>query len=437
MASRRPLTWALVALLSLGLGVSLSPRAVAGPSFLFGHSLPTNIPNVIKQAEIVQPNGSALPEPTASAYADLDDVVDVNQPASGVNCGTIIPGQCYEYQSIPLNICNTVPERAIWTPQNLVETAFTHVFPGTVSTANRYPNTSPTSNPLPTPCPSPAVGTTNGGVWNPLDASLATYVNAALANAVSFPPGYNLFNDNGFLTGNTMCGSGGSPATSEYGSSVNATGTNACDQPGTGGASVGVDYDSAVGIFESRLNTLVFQNGGFNCCGDPTGCSSVVVGAHGHDPYYANCIDNAYAYHNVFANANGHTRYILLENAVQHKNLTGSGWPIANDVSLGVYVNTVANFVNDPTTTGAKLVDSEYGFGSSGPGDLSGGYAIRTLITALRWLVPNPATGMPDRLLVMYSGVSCSWELGAPGPNVSTRRSVETTGSKASGEIDF
>ncbi|MFY9718694.1 MAG: hypothetical protein WAK16_03535, partial [Candidatus Cybelea sp.] len=43
--------------------------------------------------------------------------------------------------------------------------------------------------------------------------------------------------------------------------------------------------------------------------------------------------------------------------------------------------------------------DIETSYGEGGLGDVSGGYQVRLAALAYRWLVPNPATGIPDRVI--------------------------------------
>jgi hypothetical protein len=51
------------------------------------------------------------------------------------------------------------------------------------------------------------------------------------------------------------------------------------------------------------------------------------------------------------------------------------------------------------------LVDFELGYGPGGIGDMKGSIRVRTLITAMHWLVPNPQTGIPDRVIFKYDRV--------------------------------
>ncbi len=48
-------------------------------------------------------------------------------------------------------------------------------------------------------------------------------------------------------------------------------------------------------------------------------------------------------------------------------------------------------------TPRSSIIETSYG--SGGPGDVTGGYRVRLAALAWRWLVANPATGIPDRVI--------------------------------------
>jgi hypothetical protein len=370
---------------------------------------PAGIPTVIPAAAIVQPQASAVPEPGTTPFQYLFSAVDYNEQtstgdASGA-CNGAAPANCkyYWYQDFALNSCTGSVENTVWTWQNANdETSFSHEYPGGITSANRLPNP---SAPTATPCPSGS-STQTGGYWNPNDAGFATEINTVLA-AAPIPAGWGLFEDTTQMTGQFACGSSGQTTTTEYGIGYHGGITQICNQIATGSSfNVGIDHLSALGVWAARINYPVWMNGTASCCGDPSGCS-VIASGHCHDPYYADLIDDAWAYHNACARANGNLKYLLWENVIMHK-VNGGVWPLAGSGSLIELINSMANVQNDPACNGMNIVDFEYGYGTGGPGDLSGSAAVRTLVAAMHWLVPDPATQIPDRVLYEYLGITCN-----------------------------
>jgi hypothetical protein len=68
-------------------------------------------------------------------------------------------------------------------------------------------------------------------------------------------------------------------------------------------------------------------------------------------------------------------------------------------VTMGI--NTNANLYSHTSggCADTKIVDLETSYGEGGPGDITGGYRVRLESLAWRWLVANPATGRPDRVI--------------------------------------
>ncbi len=64
-------------------------------------------------------------------------------------------------------------------------------------------------------------------------------------------------------------------------------------------------------------------------------------------------------------------------------------------------INTNANLYSHTSDGCAttKIVDVEVSYGMGGRGDVTGGYRVRLAALAWRWLVANPATGIPDRVV--------------------------------------
>lgn len=362
---------------------------------------PLAIPTLLLAAGIIQPAASHQPDPGATFVTTAWAAVDYNQEPLVTGTCTTNASLCYGYESFALNQCNTATEGTVW--GNMTEPMFTHEIGGGITAGNRLPNP---NSPTATPCPSPGPHTTNGGNWNPAGSSLAGIVNTAWAANRST---LKLFEDNSQITGEFQCGSSagaGWITSTEYGMGQQSGNTWRCDLAATNAHAQGIDYDTAVGQFAANLTPHVWFNGLTPCCGNVTGCTKTTSGKC-HDPFYGGGVNNAWAIHNICANAGGQLDYFLAENPLLHK-YNGATWPLANGVTMTWFLNTIANLYKDSSCNGTNIVHFEYGSGTGGPGDLAGGIAVRPLFAAFDWLVANPSTTMPDRVLPEFAGISCA-----------------------------
>lgn len=407
-----------LAIFTLALGFYQVARAQTAPFYgcaSCATAPPSTLPLVIPAAAIVQPSSSALPDPGYTPAQYLFQAYDWNQQQTNPApwCQGVSPANCgaYKYQNFAQNPCVRAPERDVFNSLNASdETGFQHLYGGGITSGNRI--VSP-AFPSPTQCPLQPGGTLNSNVWNPNDFGLASAINTALGNTGSnyFPNGMfvGYFEDDTLSSGFTICGGGSSGAqfSAEFSSGWNSGHTQACNIPGTGPNAIsGVDYLSAMGILASRLNKKVWYNGLFNATGDVGACS-IIVSGHCHNQANPSLVDDAFVTHNICANAGGNNSYLLGENAIMHQ-YNGSTWPIANAQELLYIINSEANFENDSSCGSTKIVDEEYGYGTGGPGDLSGGITIRSIAAALRALVPNPLSGTWDKIIPEFVGITCS-----------------------------
>jgi hypothetical protein len=310
--------------------------------------------------------------------------------------------QVFKYTDMLELYCNTLAESNAytWAIAN-DEAAFTHTYRNLVAGPHRYGF----SNSL--GCGNP----TTAYYMNPGDSRYNAYLyrnDWSNGGQRYFPrppaiPQIGVYEDDTKQDGPFVVGNF-SMVSTEYGSGISPSGfaTHVGDSP----YNAGIDYETALAHFSNGACRAVCLPVAYNdagpCCGDILGCSDISNG-HCHDQYYADFIDDQFNYANLCTSLTGtNFRYLEFENPVLHKNLK-----IADALTLIGLINSFAGFqahVSDGCAK-SKLVDFEYGYGTGGIGDIRGGIAVRSLALALRWLVPNPATGMPDRVIAKYGRI--------------------------------
>jgi hypothetical protein len=134
--------------------------------------------------------------------------------------------------------------------------------------------------------------------------------------------------------------------------------------------------------------------------GSPASCD-IIIANHCHDSFSTGDIDNTLeaAYHNIIvANTDGNIWGFNLEGPFFNHSTSAFCLPVQCDIML----NTFANFQNTESGNNVKLLDLEPGWGtdgSGGAGEPTQGIQTRLFALAAEWLIPDPATGEPDRII--------------------------------------
>ncbi len=270
-------------------------------------------------------------------------------------------------------------------------------------------------------CGSPMPSPTPAYPANPGNASYLSWLSTNAWTTANFPTPYGILEDNFGVSG-YPCG-----VTYEYGSTNNGP----CNMVGDATPSpspTDTDWESALGLFAANTcGTTCFQfaaNGLMPGNGLDTGsCNNIgsgqcwVTGSGG-------VISDADSIANVCANASssGNLRAIEAEEVVFLKGSpepspvpspTPSITPVYAKTQTIVYMlNTISQLVTH-TSDGCKnmvAVDIEAGGGSfypllgygPGSGSPSAGIPVRLEATAMRFLVPDPVTLVPDRIVPFY-----------------------------------
>lgn len=385
------------------------------------------LPIMIPVAGVFGSGGGNVPDPGPSPAAYLLQTVDWNQEpvGTGTQCGTAVgPSNCqpHKYIDFMRNSCLTTQTVQVmnWalpapTPsQSANETAFQHLSP---------------TNPTPSPVSSPyrLVATATGAncsayngngngthpfIFNPHDSSFQTFLTNNVWNQTSsdyYPAPYGAYEDTSGVLGDQICGDGssGAPFSTEFSLGWNIGNVSRCDVVNSSATyNVGVSYDTALG---SWLNAAcpgspclsMTINGGAPSANANVTCG-IVSSGHCYDKNFPGDVDDSYenAYKAVIAaNTAGNLKYIDEESPIFSHT---SAYQYASSSNFIHLLNTWVNFQNDTTTANVKLTDLEPGFGGTGPGDNTDGVGVRTAVTAAHFLVPDPATGIPDRIVFRY-----------------------------------
>jgi hypothetical protein len=391
--------------LLLGIWLVLAPASLRSQTS-------SRVPLFIGAAYDIEPINNRTPDMGETADQNLMRYVLVNQqlaiaplPFPCHPSGSPTGCQIIKYSDVLRNHCNTQEQKAVYAWANANdEAAFLHVYSNQISAGSRLTSASERG------C--------EGGkpvYFNPADADFNSYLYSHVWTNTSrfyYPNGYGVYEDNSTQTGQVIVGIA-SPhglTSEEFSNGWNSGRTGFADRVGNGRYAHGVDYQTALAYFVNgacRAVCLpVVYNGGAPCCGDIKGCA-VVEDGRCHDPYFANFVDDQFTYTNLCANVRrGNLLAIDLENVFMHKRREGR-YPVADTQTLIGMINSFAGFVRH-TSDGCRntvLSDFEYGFGPGGPGDITGGIEVRTLALAMRWLVPDPDTGVPDRIIPHYGTI--------------------------------
>lgn len=394
-----------------------APTASASPT-----PTPTLPPQIIGSGALINPgNGFTVdPGPTPDAY--LFSALEVAQESlPATTCGQAFAPNCtpYAYKNWATNTCVTTEQQntLTWAVAN-DENAFTHQYGGTISSGNRLVN----PNGTPSPC-SPIGGSTNPLIMNLDDPAFLSYLQTNFFfNTTYVPSGYGFFEDTPYPTGEYIDGetsslnSAGYAPSLEYSNGWNAGNTTFVDTAGNSIHAQGVDWQTAMAAFSNAAYPLsMFFNGGAPTGPDATQACNIISGGRCHDVFYSGYINDQYPYNKLCDGTvtKGNFRGMLWENAIEHK-LNGGTYPTASTLQLIALINTVATFVNYSNCNNAVIYDYEYPFGPSGPATTPQTDSVPNimLITALHWMVPDPANGLIDRL--RYTMGTLGGVLGSP-----------------------
>ncbi len=307
------------------------------------------------------------------------------------------PSGCnpYKYTDLLLNYCNTQIESTAYSwASSSDESAMLHVWNGTISASNRLPGAIGPGN-----CQNG-----NSVYFNPSDSAFNSYLSTNVWNGSDdqkdFPAPYGVMEDDSGIEGSIRVGGYGSIST-EF-ACGEAPNDGFATKRGCGTFAKGWDYERAIGSFVNKacvgrcLNMML--NGIAPGASTLDGCS-VIANGHCHGPYFAGEIDDQIAINPICRIVrHGNLKYLIAERPIF---IDRNGYQYSDSLTMTAEINTIANLYSKTSGGCAhtKVLDFEPGWGLGGPGDVNGGTAVRTTTLAFRWLVPNPATGMPDRVL--------------------------------------
>lgn len=362
--------------------------------------------------------------PDRHLFAGVIDASDVADTSLETNCpgiGSGVPNisNCipYKYVNMLLLLCETTLETDAYNYLNNTpdETGFLHTYTSAVQTpapSNRL--TAPGDCANPTPSPNSSAYPTN-----PDDATfknwLATNVWTTAAPN-NFPTPYGIYEDHFAVNG------GPCDPSYEYGNV-------ACNVQGVSHSPDPHDWETALGDFETNAETACspcfpFTGNGLTL-GDGNNTNPCKMISNGH--CYVNgtggVVDDMDALDNLCAAADsgGNLKAIAAEEIVFLKGDLQTGTPMSANTQTIVYmINTMSHLVNYTTggcaTTVAVDVEapggSFYPLDNYTPGTVSGGIPVREEAAALRFLVPNPSTLVPDRMQPLYftiGGTNNNW----------------------------
>lgn len=348
------------------------------------------------------------PDPGGQADRHLFAAILVNTETTSASLARNCPGvsrtstcQPYKYVNFLKLFCDTaITREAYQYATRNDENAFLHTYPGSKTSGNRLvwqANSNPTGRNCLPDNPDNVMRT------NPADRSFNAYLYRRYWTGSDygsgFPAPYGVFEDDASLLAGIAVGGFGEVST-EYGSGTRPSGF--ADRVGNSPYHERVDWESALGEFvngacgktchDMALNGVATGAGNIGAC-------SIIEGGHCHDPYYAGVIDDQVAIDNVCKTVSGgNLKYLLAERPIFAGRF---GFQFLDSQSMTVEINTIANLYAHTSggCANTKIVDAEPSNGVGGLGDVDGGHRVRLATLAFRWLVANPATQIPDRVI--------------------------------------
>ncbi len=307
--------------------------------------------------------------------------------------------QPYKYINFFHNLCDTEPTLAAYRYANTSdEDGILHTYPNAPSKSNRLVFDATRSNCSP--------GNTNAYLrMNPGDPKFNAWLYDNVWNGKDytndFPAPYGIMEDTAGVLAYIVVGGGpGTKVSTEYGSGTSPSGF--ADQVGNSHYHEATDFETAIGTFVNGACGNVCHNFAFNGvatgAGDVGACSDI-RGGHCHAQGSAGMIDDQASIDNVCARVKGdNLKYMQAERPIFSGRF---GVQFLDSQTTTMDINTAANLYTHTSggCANTKIVDIETSYGSGGPGDITGGYRVRLAALAWRWLVANPRTGIPDRVV--------------------------------------
>ncbi len=335
----------------------------------------------------------------------LDNAYNSNAKLAA-NCpGVSSTSTCQPYKYVDLlnDFCNTPATLAAykWADAN-DETAFLHTYPNGTTESNRIEfNATPNpSGPNCKPDNSNAVMRMNAGD-NAFNAYLYKTVWTGTDYTNDFPAPYGVMEDQGSVfAGIIVGGAGQGQVSTEYGSGTAPSGF--ANQIGNSPYHDASDWETALGTFTNGACGSTCLNMTLN--GVATGYGNVgpckvISNGHCHSQYQAGMIDDQADIDNLCSTVTGgNLKYFYAERPIFAGRF---GFEFLNSQTMTVDINTVANLYSHTADGCAttKIADIETSYGEGGVGDVMGGHVVRLAALAYRWMVANPATGIPDRVI--------------------------------------
>lgn len=337
-------------------------------------------------------------------FGGIEDSGYTTNTQLAANCpGVSSTSTCQPFKYIDLfyDSCNTPVTLAAyqWADKN-DETAFQHVYPDTTSPSNRIEwNATPNPNgPDCKPDNANAIMRMNPG--DPaFDAYLYQNVWNGTNSAYDFPAPYGVLEDQASVLAGIVVGGSGEVST-EYGSGTKPSGF--ANQVGNSPYHAVADWETTIGTFVNGACGAVCLNVGLNSVGTGVGnmgLCNIIANGHCHSQYFSGLIDNQVDFANVCRTVTGgNLKYLLAERPVYSGR---DGNEFLNGHTMTVGINTLAELYSHTSDGCAttKILVEEPSYGEGGVGDVKGGYLVRLVSLAFRWLVPNPSTGIPDRAI--------------------------------------
>lgn len=342
--------------------------------------------------------------PDRHLFAVILDNTENSSSSLAANCpGVSSTSTCqpYKYVDFLHDFCNTrITLAAYQYADGNDETAFLHTYPnGNVK--NDRLSWGATANPTGRRC----LPDNPDGVMrmNPGDRTFNRFLYKSFWAGSNyrddFPAPYGAFEDDADILAGIAVGGFGEVST-EYGSGTKPSGF--ADQVGNSPYHDATDWETALGVFVNGACAPTCINMALN--GVATGfgyigACRIVIGGHCHGQYDAGNIDDQAAIDNLCRTVTGgNLAYLMAERPIFGGRF---GFKFMDSQTMTVEINTTAN-LNSHTSGGCaktKIVDLETSYGEGGVGDVVGGYRVRLAALAFRWLVPNPFTGIPDRVI--------------------------------------
>jgi uncharacterized membrane protein len=375
------------------------PHALFQPGAMSGPSIPLVIPVWGLGGTSTDTDPGAIPD--QHLFAVILENWQVSSPKLAQNCpgvGSNSTCQPYKYINFSINHCDTPVALAAyqWADAN-DEGAFQHNYPYAESSSNRL-----TYQETPNPNCQPH-GQNAAMRMNLSDSAFNAYLYQNVWNGSDygndFPAPYGAMEDQVSVFGGIVVGGSGQVST-EYGSGTKPSGF--ANQIGTSPYHEATDWERAIGIFingacaATCLNMAI--NGVATGSGDVGPCN-IIRNGHCHVQYQSGDVDNQAAIDNICKMVTGgNLKYFQAERPIF---MGRFGYGFLDSQTMTVEINTAANLYSHTSDGCAttKIADIETSYGLGGLGDVTGGHRVRLAALAYRWLVANPSTGIPDRVI--------------------------------------